>query len=113
MSDSYEDYFQPRFTDTAPSVAALQARIAELEAQLNLPKWDTRLSLLPNYLKRVQMTVDFQNMTLRYQMNDDNIQPWQFGTLDGDVLSPMFAAVGLRLRWCADVECYALDEICQ
>jgi hypothetical protein len=32
MSDSYEDYYQPRFTESSPSVAALQARILELEA---------------------------------------------------------------------------------
>ena len=32
MSDSYEDYYQPRFEDKSPSVAALQARILELEA---------------------------------------------------------------------------------
>ena len=111
MSDSYEDYYQPRFTDSTPSVAVLQARIAELEAQLNPAKWYGRLALLPNYLKRVQMTVDFHDMTLRYSLDDDLVQPWQFGTLDGDVLTPMFASVGLRLRWCSDIESYALDEL--
>ena len=28
MSDSYEDYFQPRFEDASPSIAALQADVS-------------------------------------------------------------------------------------
>ena len=111
MSDSYEDYYQPRFQDTAPSVAALQARIAELEAQINPAKWDGRLALLPNYLKRLQMTVDFNAMSVRYELNDDLVQPWQFGVLHGDVLSQMFAAIGLQLRWSPERHAYDLVEL--
>ena len=111
MSDSYEDYYQPRFTDTTPSVAVLQARIAELEAQINPAKWDGRLALLPNYLKRIQMTMDFNTMSLRYTLNDDLVQPWQFGVLHGDVLSQMFAAIGLQLSWSAERHAYDLKQL--
>ncbi len=111
MSDSYEDYYQPRFTDSTPSVAVLQARIAELEAQLNPAKWYGRLALLPNYLKRIQMTVDFNTMTLRYTLNDDLVQPWQFGVLHDDALAPMFASLGLKMVWSAERESYNLVEL--
>ncbi len=111
MSDSYEDYYQPRFTDTAPSVAALQARIAELEAQLNPAKWDGRLALLSNYLKRVQMTVDFDAMTLRYSLDDDLVQPWQFTVLHDDVLVPMFGSVGLKLVWSPERDTVDMVEL--
>ena len=111
MSDSYEDYFQPRFQDSTPSVAALQARISELEAQLNPAQWYGRLSLLPNYLKRLQMTVDFNSMSMTYDLNDDLVQPWQFGVLHGDVLKLMFAAIGLQLRWSPERHAYDLVEL--
>ena len=111
VSDSYEDYYQPRFTDSTPSVAALQARIAELEAQLNPAKWDGRLALLPNYLKRVQMTVDFDAMTLRYSLDDDLVQPWQFTVLHDDVLVPMFGSVGLKLVWSPERDTVDMVEL--
>lgn len=111
MSDSYEDYYQPRFEDTAPSVAVLQARIAELETLINPAKWDGRLVLLPNYLKRLQMTIDFHSMSLSYELNDDLVQPWQFGVLHGDVLKVMFAAIGLQLRWSPERHAYDLVEL--
>ena len=111
MSDSYEDYYQPRFEDKAPSVAVLQARIAELEAQVNPAKWDGRLALLPNYLKRIQMTMDFNTMSLRYTLNDDLVQPWQFGVLHDDVLVPMFVSLGLKMVWSAERHSYNLVEL--
>lgn len=111
MSDSYEDYFQPRFTETTPSVAALQARIAELEAQLNPAVYAGRLEMYPDYLKRVRVVMDFRTMSLRYDLDDDLVQPWQHSKLHEDILTPMFAAIGLKPKYSAMLEHYTLEEI--
>ena len=129
MSDSFEDYpparatddymttaeineaIRIKHTDPDPSIAWLQSRILELEAQQAIPVWADRLSLIPNYLKRLNLTVDFDTMSLKVTMADDNPQAWQRGILLDRALKPMFSAVGLDIKYSEITQNYILVEL--
>ena len=129
MSDSFEDFpparatdefmttaeineaIRIKHTDPDPSIAWLQSRILELEAQQAKPVWADRLSLLPDYLKHVNLTVDFDTMSLRVTLADNNTQPWQWGILLDEALRPMFRAVGLEIKYSEITQNYLLVEL--
>ena len=129
MSDSFDNFPPPRHlheqmtseeineairikhTDPEPNIAWLQSRILELEGQQAKPVWADRLSLLPDYLKHVNLTVDFDTMSLRVTMADNNTQPWQWGILLDEALRPMFRSVGLEIKYSEITQNYRLVEL--
>ena len=129
MSDSFEDFpparatddymttaeineaIRIRHTDPEPNIAWMQSRILELEAKQIKPVWADRLSLIPHYLKRLNLTVDFDTMSLRITMAEDNVQAWQRGILLDKALKPMFSAVGLDIKYSEITQNYILVEL--